>query len=90
MKWLFDYDVRTYELDEPGFHMDIVRYKDVVEVWLYRTTIGIKDFIVGEPLPQLLERYGGDLKQVINEYPYDIADYLISIDAYSDYDERYY
>lgn len=90
MKWLYDYDVKTYELDEPGFQMDIVIHKEVVEVWLYRTTIGIKDFIIGEPLPQLLERYGDDRKQALDEYPYDIADYLISIDAYEHYDETYY
>ena len=89
MKWLYDYDVKTYELDEPGFQMDIVLYKDVIEVWLYKTNIGIKDFIIGEPWPDVMERYGSDRKQALDEYPYDIADYLISIDAYADYDERY-
>lgn len=89
MKWLSDYDVRTYELDEPGFQMDIVLYKDVIEVWLYRTNIGIKEFIIGEPWPDVMDRYGSDRYEARREYPYDIADYLISIDAYTDYDEKY-
>ena len=90
MKWLFDYDVKTYELDEQGFQMDIVLYKDVIEVWLYRTNIGIKEFIIGEPWYDVMERYGGDKKQALDDYPYDVADYLLSIDAYGHYDEKYY
>lgn len=89
MKWLFDYDVMTYELDEEGFQMDIVLYKDVIEVWLYRSAVGDKMFVTGEPWPDVMERYGDDKKQALNEYPYDIADYLISVDAYADYDEKY-
>ncbi len=81
-----DIKTKTYEYKN-GFYIDIVFWPDVVEVWLFHKKCGIKDYLFGLGMDNLLTQHFLKNPAELLEL---IKNNLVNQDFIASYKENYF
>lgn len=80
-----DWIHETFELDEPGFMMDIIVTGEDWEAWLYLKDYSVKSFLAGGHVRDAIKEYGG----TVFEWAEALEEYCLNTDQYTTYEEDY-